>query len=375
MMRKKHVSNILEECLDQVISDQETLDGQTMIDGQERIDSILASYPEYENTLRPELEAAQWLYKQGRSVDMRPGYISTSRQRLVNQLKLEEPKPLMIKQPILAWNRSVTRLTLAVLFLVVAVFAYNGGSKTVGASLPGDRLYDLKLASENLQLSLISDTAAAATIRINLADKRAREAEHLLDFRRFEDAEVALDGYQRNISIAADLIRNLQDDPKIQVILMKKLAATLTIYNESFSTIADARSFPNHIVSVLNSTVAFNDDLSRSIVFWIEGYDDVILPILATVAPTATLTQPPTATTRPSMEQEEPTEPNETPEPGETPELPDPSNDSDDDDEELKPTKKPTKTPKDKDKDDDDIDKDKDKDKDDDKDKEEDKNK
>jgi hypothetical protein len=70
-MNKKQLSDILELCLEQVLT------------GQDMIVSALANYSDYAGKLCAELDAALWLKDQRRLVEMRPGYLVSSRQRLV----------------------------------------------------------------------------------------------------------------------------------------------------------------------------------------------------------------------------------------------------------------------------------------------------
>lgn len=191
-MKQKCLSKILENCLDQICNDQDT------VGGQERIDQILAQYPEYYDQLRPELETAMWFHKQRRTVELRPGYLTASRQRLVDQIKREEQKPVIYKKPTLTWTRSVFQLAFATAVLLVIIFGYHGGTQAVHASLPGDLLYKTKLAVEDIQLALSPDFAEEAAIRIDNLDKRAGEVEKLLEFGRYDDAELALNGYKEN---------------------------------------------------------------------------------------------------------------------------------------------------------------------------------
>ena len=362
-MKQKRLSNILENCLDQIFNDQDTFDGP------EGIDQILAQYPEYDDQLRPELEAAMWLHKQRRAVELRPGYLTASRQRLMDQIKGGEQKPVISKNPALAWTRSVFRLAFATVVLLVAIFGYHEGTRAVHASLPGDRLYKTKLAVEDMQLSLASDSAEEAAIRIDLADKRAGEVENLLEIGRYDDTELALKGYRENISVAADLIRNLTNDPNSKVILAQELGATASRHNERFSISIVTGGIPSNVVMAMSSTVAINDEITINMVVLMEEYDEIFFPLQASVMPMASLTSTSTPTPHPTYTPDqvliEPSDPSETPEPSDPPEssempvpsdtpIPlDPADDRyvDEDDDELKKPKKPTKTPKDKDKD------------------------
>jgi hypothetical protein len=351
MIKNKRSSEILEECLNLVFT------------GQETVESALARHPEYADQLRPELEAALWLHQRRSVTGIRPGYVAASRQRLVNQISQANQKTVQDKKTIFAWKPAVFRLAFILLFLVVAGFAFSGGAQFVNASLPGDQLYDLKLAAEDVQLSLASSPVAKAELRIELADKRAREVESLLAAKRYEDAEVGLAAYRENLSIASDLITNL-DDPENEVALARKLATTASRNGESFTMIVAAGGMPSHIVAAMGTTISLNDEVTFTMMVVMGVNED--LPLEATETPTATMTptatatstatftftptpsetSTPTATLEPSITLE-PTETlgvTATVAPSNTPRPPAPTDD--DGDREPAPTQKPTNTPK-----------------------------
>jgi hypothetical protein len=304
-MKQLHVSEILEQCLEQVLS------------GQETIDSVLAKFPEYAQELRPELDTALWLQDQRSAVDMRPGYLTASRSRLVKQINRTQEKTIPAKKPLLAWNRSVFRFAFAALFLLITVFSMRGGALAVQASLPGDTLHRFKLAAEDMQVSLTSDDADEASLRIEHADERAREIEELMDLGRYEDATVAFQNYRTNLSIAGDLIANLEADPEQTIILAQQLALKVEEHNQVFSAaLASSVSdeLPGDLVSNISVAVAFNQDIVSMMAVLLDELGAQLVPFdpSATATATGTVTETPTGTPT-----ETPTEtPSVTPEPG-----------------------------------------------------------
>jgi Domain of unknown function (DUF5667) len=79
-------------------------------------------------------------------------------------------------------RRFPLRKPLAVVGALVVIFALllGGAVWLSGSSLPGDSLYGLKRASENVQLSLTGGTAARAKEYLSLAKRRANEVSALL---------------------------------------------------------------------------------------------------------------------------------------------------------------------------------------------------
>jgi len=353
-MNNKRSSEVLEECLNLIFT------------GQETVDSALARYPEYADQLRPELEAALWLHHRRAASDVRPGYVAASRQYLVNQIKLANQSPVLGKKPVLAWKPTIFRLAFVALFFVVSAFAYYGGASAVNASLPGDRLYDLKLAVEDVQLSVASGSVTETELRIALAERRVNEVEDLLVQERFEDAKVALVAYHEHLSIAGELIVDLQDDLKVQISLAQKLASTITQNNDRFAAMMVAAEMPGDIVAVLSLTVSLNDELAVMMATLIDDGGEELFPAkwTETSTSTSTFTPSPTSTSTPTFTLEptetfepsatlEPSEtwvPSDTPGPSETPE-PDSAQEPSSTpkppaDDEPEPTKKPTNTPR-----------------------------
>lgn len=79
-------------------------------------------------------------------------------------------------------RRSFARpLTIAASVVVVLAMVLAGATWMSQKSLPGDTLYGLKRASENVRLSLASNSVSAAHDRLEFAATRVEEASQLLD--------------------------------------------------------------------------------------------------------------------------------------------------------------------------------------------------
>jgi len=360
MKKSNQFYEAFEICLNQIFS------------GDETIESVLDQYPDIADQLRPELEAALWIYSKRDATLMRPGYLTASRQRLVDEINQGEQTSFLHPRPVLAWKQFLFRSAFTALFLVFSVLAFRGGAQAVGTSLPGDRLYDLKLAAENVQLSLTPDTATEAELRIDLVDRRAQETAELLEKGRYEDAEIALAGYRKNLSIAADLVEEIQNQPEHKAALAHMLTSTVLKHSETFTVFIAKGKMPGSTVAVLSSTMVLNDEITATMVVILDELDDGSIPIQVSVVPTDMGTPTPTSSSTATSEQLIDPKPSVTPIPSNTPtlvdsETPEPSltptivdSDTpqpsrtpaplaptdDDSDDEPEPTKKPTKTPK-----------------------------
>ena len=353
---KQPFSEILEICLSLVLS------------GQETVDSALAQYPKYAKKLRPELEAALWLHQQKEVTAPRPGYIAASKRRLVDLIKQNITKPLSLKELLPVWNSPTLRLAFVTLFLFVAVLTTQTGVQSVNASLPGDSLHSLKMKVEEVQLALATDEITETELRIEFADKRAREIEALLEQGRYEDATFAVVDYRNNLRIACELVENLEGNLVRQEEFAQRLAVTVSEHNRIFSAFVATIALPGDLGLLVSDTITLNDEIAVMMVVVLEdiGKEWTPLPGVLPETPTATATLlSPTSTVTPT----DPPTPTETPEPTLTPyptntprptatptemptETPDPSDptetpvptQAEEDDDKIEPTKEPQPT-------------------------------
>ena len=302
MTKKQRLGDILDICIALVFS------------GEETIDSALSRYPEYADEIRPELEAAIWLNQQRQTTAARPGYVNASRKRLVDQLKHETSNPVPVKKPRLTWDPAIFGLVFVTLFLFVSVLAFRGGLQIVNASIPGDRFYDLKLAVEDTQLSMASDEVEEAELRIQFADERAGEIEALIEQERYDDVQPALVNYRNQLTLARDIITNLEGDPVRKAELAQSLGSTAAEHSMVFSTFA-AAEIPSGLALAFADVVVFNNDLVTVMVVVLDDLGKVfVLPPGVTLEPTATVFVP-TNTSRPT----DTATPTQTPVPTSTP--------------------------------------------------------
>ena len=98
---------------------------------------------------------------------------------------------------------------IAVVALCVATVA---GATVAGAdTLPNDPLYSLKLAGEDLRLTLALSAPDRAAVQLSIAEHRLAEAEALATSGRDEDALVASSTYSQQIAEAAAELAELEE--------------------------------------------------------------------------------------------------------------------------------------------------------------------
>jgi hypothetical protein len=143
------LETILDICLNQ------------MEDGESNVDECLALYPEQAAQLEPLLKAATKLSR-GREVIPDPAYKARTRAQLSIYMQ-QNPQRKRVSPVI--WRFAIGLATMLLVFLAT-------GTSFAQQALPGDRLYDWKLTSENVWRMTSSDQLG---VDITLSNRRVSE--------------------------------------------------------------------------------------------------------------------------------------------------------------------------------------------------------
>lgn len=185
---------ILQDCLKKIRSGEDTLD------------SALARYPQIATELRPLLEAALWIQSRQGALQPRPGFVSASRHRLVEQIQKEQ-MALPASEKVSWWENLIQTLLAgfqqrhravqfgAILMLVLALLLSAGGTGIARASqdaLPGELLYSVKRTIEKAELALTADEAGKAELYIKNARSRLEEVQSLIEENRTDHLDEAV---------------------------------------------------------------------------------------------------------------------------------------------------------------------------------------
>jgi len=160
MMMKRSFENILDDCLERI-----TKQGDT-------IEQCLESHPEWADDLEPLLRAAASV-KDAASLEASPGFKKSAKSRLMSAVaekRVKEAGRGMFR----CWG--MQRHWVVAISLVIAILIMGGG--TVGASinsLPGDLLYPVKITSEKVQTFFTYGNEAKANLYAKLAERRIDE--------------------------------------------------------------------------------------------------------------------------------------------------------------------------------------------------------
>ena len=161
----KGFEDILDTCLDRI-----TLKGDS-------IERCLESYPEQAVELEPLLRAAISI-KEGSSIEPRPEFRQLAKARLLSALAAKEEKRERRRLPLWGWQR---RWAVAIAVILVLFLAGGGTVVASSNSLPGDLLYPVKIATEEVQAFFTFGDEARANLHIKFAERRVKEIELLAE--------------------------------------------------------------------------------------------------------------------------------------------------------------------------------------------------
>ncbi len=171
MMKKaREFDNILNECLERVLIKGET------------IEQCLAGYPDYAAELEPLLRTALDA-KEATAIKPRPEFRERASYQFQAALREMEPKK---GRGFFGWQ---PRWATAVIVVIVLLLAGSGTVVAAGNSMPDEPLYQVKLATEAVRLTLTPSALGKAELHIKLADKRVAEIIKMADKGKAEQME------------------------------------------------------------------------------------------------------------------------------------------------------------------------------------------
>lgn len=276
------LSRILDSCLEQVAS------------GSETVDTVVERYPKYKDQLIPALEAAQWLKSRSDVFNPRPGFVQLSQRRLVNRFKANNSQSRSTSGEKLSWlpaffqeRRLVLQYAALVTLTAVLLFVgYQSTSFLVQRSIPGDPLYQTKLAREELQVTFTNSEERQTRLRIEFAQRRVVEMQELVLSGRDQLLNEALANFEFQMTKAASGIKEVAKSDETGA------AALTEVFEESLTVPV------RNLVGILDTSPVFASaayiDTLHSLTTAI--FDRPVL-VVATATPTSTFT----ATLTPTM--------------------------------------------------------------------------
>lgn len=160
------------------------------------LNQALSKYPEIRDELQPLLEMAIQS-KQLQVDDIPTDVMIRSRTQALNhaaKLRSAHRKPIGIL-------KSLPRFATAVLLVLILILTSSSIMSASAKSLPGDQLYPVKRAVENVRLGITLDSTTHQDIEASFQERRLSEVQQLINLQRSErvsfDAQVILQGDDR----------------------------------------------------------------------------------------------------------------------------------------------------------------------------------
>ena len=170
MKKSKEFDDILNECLDRLLIKSET------------VEQCLASYPEQADELKPLLEIAV-ATKRAATIQPRPEFRAKARYQFHSALQDMKSKR---SRPFFSW---LPQWATAVAIILALLLVGGGTVAAAGNSMPDEPLYPVKLATEQVRLTLTLSDMGKAELYAKLADKRVAEIVRMVNKNKPEQVE------------------------------------------------------------------------------------------------------------------------------------------------------------------------------------------
>ncbi|MFC2015133.1 DUF5667 domain-containing protein [Chloroflexota bacterium] len=164
MNKANIIDDILDKCLERLLIEGET------------IEQCLSSFPEHSEELKPLLETIL-ATRQVSTIEPRPEFRERARYQFTAALQEKEQKS---SRSLFSWNWQPRWVTTAAIILLVLI---TSGSTIAAASgsMPDSPLYQVKLATEQVQVAVTLSELGKAELHANIADKRVTEIVYLVN--------------------------------------------------------------------------------------------------------------------------------------------------------------------------------------------------
>jgi len=218
-------------------------------------EECLALYPGYRDELQPLLSLATRL-ESAAGLQAPEGFRRIASARMINLIAAHPRQPSQacpgsswIQQQAGGWRsvwrhaiRGLPSWLIAGLLVVVALASAAGLVSASGHSLPGDALYLLKTAIEQLQLFASTLGAAEADLRLDLANRRMDELSALIGQNRPGDMQQPLLEYQTQLEAGLALLEQdgrLSQRQRVELAnaMLNELALHETLLNRFMSQV------------------------------------------------------------------------------------------------------------------------------------------
>ncbi|HEY59855.1 MAG TPA: hypothetical protein G4N92_04085 [Anaerolineae bacterium] len=208
-MKDKRYARVLAGCL------------QAIEQGKMSMDECLQRYHQYREELQRLLIISDMLHN---APDVAPDLHTrrAAKFELLNSLPTRNISVTKLKQNRSIWQTNQKpfkkRFAMSWVIIMATVLSLFSGAGAVYASsdaIPGDLLYPVKTAIEEIQLG-ISDDETDTILYLGFMDERLDEIAQLISDGDLEDIPVALDGYQNHLEQLTKLMSHIRPDDPVQ---------------------------------------------------------------------------------------------------------------------------------------------------------------
>lgn len=185
---------------------------QAIESGQATLDECLARYPEHYVELERSLRVALAL-RSMKSVRPSAAFRGKAQARLQKRLADSQRKP---RQQAARRVPLTLRLAAGLAILVIGVATITGTVSAADAAGPGDLLYGVDRAVEELQLTLVFNQQVAAELRLAFANERLEEAIEAEHEGHADEVEYALSSFDEAIAALQAMLTDPALSPAAQ---------------------------------------------------------------------------------------------------------------------------------------------------------------
>jgi len=164
MVNDKKLNEMLDDCLERIL-----------VKG-EAVNDCLKSYPKQADELEPLLKTALATHKVSLAIKPDPQFRAQTKQRFLYEAGDAGEKR---SRPTFSFFRP--RWAAAVSICLTLLLAFSGMVVVAGNSMPGDAIYSVKLAMEQVMLTFAFSDEAKAETYIKMADRRVEEIIYLAE--------------------------------------------------------------------------------------------------------------------------------------------------------------------------------------------------
>lgn len=173
------------------------------------MEQCLQRYPGQARELEPLLRIAVAAREASSGVEPRPEFKVRTRLDIQSRLRAREQKKGAVRgSPIMGWMPRWAVAVVSVVFVLILA-----GTSTVAAStdaLPGDTLYGVKTASEEVQLKLTSSQEGKARLQARFAERRAWEMSKLAESGRTDGLRAVATRFGEHLAQLEELAARIE---------------------------------------------------------------------------------------------------------------------------------------------------------------------